>query len=49
MKSIIGYSDHSIGPTISTAALGLGAKLIEKHFVISKKEKVLILFVQWIV
>lgn len=38
-KSIIGYSDHSIGPTISTAALGLGAKIIEKHFVISKKRK----------
>ena len=38
-KSIIGYSDHSIGNTIPTAALGLGAKLIEKHFVISKKRK----------
>ena len=38
-KSIIGYSDHSIGTTISTAALGLGAKIIEKHFVISKKRK----------
>jgi len=38
-KSIIGYSDHSIGNAISTAALGLGAKLIEKHFVISKKKK----------
>ena len=38
-KSIIGYSDHSIGPTISTAAMGLGAKVIEKHFVISKDKK----------
>ena len=33
-KSIIGYSDHSIGNAIPTAAMGLGAKLIEKHFVI---------------
>ena len=38
-KSIIGYSDHSIGNAIPTAAMGLGAKLIEKHFVISKKRK----------
>ncbi len=38
-KSIIGYSDHSIGNAIPTAALGLGAKVIEKHFVISKKRK----------
>ena len=38
-KSIIGYSDHSIGNGIPVAALGLGAKLIEKHFVISKKRK----------
>ena len=38
-KSIIGYSDHSIGNAIPTAAIGLGAKLIEKHFVISKKRK----------
>ena len=38
-KSIVGYSDHSIGNAIPTAALGLGAKLIEKHFVISKKRK----------
>ncbi len=36
-KSIIGFSDHSIGPTVSTAAMGLGAKVVEKHFVISKK------------
>ena len=38
-KSIIGYSDHAIGPAISTAALGMGAKVIEKHFVISKNKK----------
>ena len=38
-KSVIGYSDHSIGNAIPIAALGLGAKLIEKHFVITKKRK----------
>ena len=38
-SSIIGYSDHSIGNTIPIAALALGAKIIEKHFVIEKKRK----------
>ena len=37
--SIIGYSDHSIGNTIPIAALALGAKIIEKHFVIEKNRK----------
>ncbi len=38
-NSIIGYSDHTIGNTMPTVALTLGAKLIEKHYVISKKVK----------
>ncbi len=38
-NSIIGYSDHTIGNTIPIAALALGAKLIEKHYVINKKIK----------
>ena len=38
-KSIVGYSDHSIGNAIPLAALGLEAKVVEKHFVISKKRK----------
>ena len=38
-NSIIGYSDHSIGNTIPIAALALGAKIIEKHFVIDKNRK----------
>jgi len=38
-SSIIGYSDHSIGNTIPIAALALGAKIIEKHFVINKNRK----------
>lgn len=37
-KSIIGYSDHTIGNNISIMALSLGAKIIEKHFVLSKKK-----------
>ncbi|WP_440649115.1 N-acetylneuraminate synthase family protein [Candidatus Pelagibacter sp. HIMB1521] len=35
-KSIIGYSDHSIGNNMSILALSLGAKIIEKHFVLNK-------------
>jgi N-acetylneuraminate synthase len=38
-SSIIGYSDHSIGNTIPIAALALGAKIIEKHFVIKRNGK----------
>lgn len=37
-KSIIGYSDHTIGNNMSIMALSLGAKIIEKHFVLSKKK-----------
>ena len=33
----IGYSDHTIGPEASIAAVGLGARIIEKHFTIDKK------------
>ena len=32
----IGYSDHSLGVEASIAAVGMGAKIIEKHFTISK-------------
>jgi N,N'-diacetyllegionaminate synthase len=28
----IGYSDHTLGPAIPTAAVGMGATIIEKHF-----------------
>ena len=38
-KSIVGFSDHSIGPTMAIAATALGAKIIEKHFTDSKYRK----------
>jgi N-acetylneuraminate synthase len=35
----IGYSDHTEGIETAAIALSLGAKIIEKHFVLSKKDK----------
>lgn len=32
----VGYSDHTIGTTVSVAAVGLGAKVIEKHFTLDR-------------
>jgi N,N'-diacetyllegionaminate synthase len=31
-----GYSDHTLGVTAATVALGLGARIIEKHFTLDK-------------
>tara|TARA_B100000787_G_scaffold170278_1_gene165588 strand:- start:6630 stop:9005 length:2376 start_codon:yes stop_codon:yes gene_type:complete len=31
-----GYSDHTIGNTISNAALAMGASIVEKHFTLNK-------------
>ena len=36
---IVGYSDHSIGTEMSKYAVALGAKIVEKHFVKSKRQK----------
>ena len=35
-NTVIGFSDHSIGPTISLAAVALGASIIERHFTDSR-------------
>ena len=34
---IAGFSDHTLGATAPIAAVSLGAKVIEKHFIIDKK------------
>lgn len=36
---ITGYSDHSPGDIVVLGAVSLGAKVIEKHFTLSKKDK----------
>ena len=36
LEVAIGYSDHTLGTAVAIAAVGLGAKLIEKHFTLDK-------------
>jgi sialic acid synthase SpsE len=38
-NTIVGYSDHTPGDTVVLGAVALGAKVIEKHFTLSKKDK----------
>lgn len=38
-KNLIGYSDHTLNISSSLAAVAMGAKIIEKHFTISKKDR----------
>jgi sialic acid synthase SpsE len=34
---LVGYSDHTIGDHIACAAVAMGAKVIEKHYTLSRK------------
>ena len=36
-NTLIGYSDHTLGSLTSILSIGLGAKVIEKHFTLNKK------------
>ena len=38
-KAVIGFSDHSIGPSISLGAVALGASIIERHFTDNRYRK----------
>jgi N-acetylneuraminate synthase len=35
---VVGLSDHTLGTTVATLAVGLGASFIEKHFTISRMD-----------
>lgn len=35
-KTIVGLSDHTLGITVPIAAVALGAKIVEKHFILDK-------------
>jgi pseudaminic acid synthase len=37
-RSIVGYSDHTPGDVVVLGAIALGAKVIEKHFTLNKKD-----------
>lgn len=36
-KVVVGLSDHTMGHTMAVAAVALGAKIIEKHFILDRK------------
>ncbi len=34
----VGISDHTMGPVVSSAAVAIGAKVVEKHFILSRSQ-----------
>ena len=40
LNCIVGYSDHTLGTTACETSASFGAKIIEKHFTLSKKNRV---------
>lgn len=36
-KTVVGFSDHTMGISVPIAAVSLGAKIIEKHFILDRK------------
>ena len=46
-KVVAGLSDHSMGHSVAVAAVALGAKIVEKHFILSRQWEALMLLSQW--